>query len=430
MQCNGLGFYDKDVPPGHPDFSRTFRCPNNPLEEDDQRQRVLRQMSNLDVLADKTFANFNPSAHHDSPSDALAMAQSTAQDYAENPSESWLVLAGTYGVGKTHLAAAVGNLRLKRGDTVLFLTAPDLLDMLRKSYGATDRSDDYNHTLERITQVDMLIIDDLGAENPSPWAKEKLFQMLDHRYSRRLPTVITTNVALERLDPRLHSRMSDVRFVSKVVIDAPDFRDPQRESSDVFSDLSMYSTYTFDAFDTTTRTYPDERDNLERVVRAAYSYAQTPEGWLVIIGQSGTGKTHLAAAVAQRVQAQRTVSFVDVSDLLDYLRNTYSPSSSVSFDEVFNRVRNAELLVLDNLSAFSHNKAWAVEKLMQIVNHRYLRRLPTLITTIDDISNMDTRIATRVKDRRLVRVLGINARPYVERTNEAGPRRGGGGGAW
>jgi DNA replication protein DnaC len=55
----------------------------------------------------------------------------------------------------------------------------------------------------------LLVLDDLGTESATAWAREKLYQLFNHRYNARLPTVITTAVPIEQLDPRLASRMLD-----------------------------------------------------------------------------------------------------------------------------------------------------------------------------------------------------------------------------
>ncbi|MEO0564508.1 MAG: ATP-binding protein, partial [Chloroflexota bacterium] len=127
--CNGTGFYDLDVPVGHPDFSKVFRCPNNPVEQDHSRIDRLRELSNLSAFSEKTFDNFSFEEHTLSPkeSSSLKQAHKVALQFAILPQNQWLVLQGTYGSGKTHLAAAIGNARLEQGDAVLFITAPDLL---------------------------------------------------------------------------------------------------------------------------------------------------------------------------------------------------------------------------------------------------------------------------------------------------------------
>ena len=415
--CNGSGFYDLDVPVGHPDFSKVFRCPNNPLEHDDNRKETLRKLSNLGAYNHANFDNFDLSqkAMSDNAYQSLRLAYSTALRFAEHPAGKWIVFEGTYGSGKTHLAAAIGNERLEHGEMVLFITAPDLLDHLRGSYGR-DAEMSYNETFARVRSADLLILDDLGVENPSEWSKEKLFQLLNHRYSERLPTVITTNTDIDRLDPRLRSRMLDMNVVQHVRITAPDYRSIQTNTQERLSDLHLYNEYHFDTFDLQNGCYPQESQNLQRVLYAAQEYAQSAVGWLLIKGDSGTGKTHLAAAIANHWQQNGgEVMLVSAPDLLDYLRRTFNPNSNISFDAQFQQVKEAPMLILDDLGAVDHNKAWVREKLIQIIKYRYVRKLPTVITTTTNIEELDPQIATRLIDGRMCRSFEITARPYVLR---------------
>jgi len=411
--CGGLGYVRYDLPIDHPQFGQLFRCPNSPA--DSQRVKRLRTLGNLDAFADKTFDSFNADlpmltpTQHQSLQDALKMAK----NYADHP-DGWLLLEGTYGCGKTHLAAAVGNQRLRYEESVLFITTPDLLDHLRSTYGA-DSESGYDEMFDRLRNAPMMILDDLGVENPSAWAQEKLFQLLNHRYSHQLPTVITTNADLDMLDPRIRSRLLDDNVIHRIRISAPDYRTPVQSQRDELSSLSLYANMTFDTFDARTGLTPDERQNLERAFALAHSYADAPQGWFVLLGNYGSGKTHLAAAIANVQQDRgRQVVFVTAPDLLDYLRVTFSPNSGSSFDRRFQMVRNAPLLVLDDLTTESAT-AWAKEKLFQLLNHRYVAGLPTVITSSSTIEKIDERIRTRLVDKRLCTVFAITAPAYSNR---------------
>lgn len=416
--CDGLGYVRYDLPLEHPQFGQLFRCPNS--QSDPQRVDRLRKLGNLDAFEDKTFETFqiNLPGLTKTQAQSLNTAFDAAQAYAANP-EGWLLLEGTYGCGKTHLAAAVGNYRLQYETAVLFITTPDLLDHLRNTYGANSDVG-YDEMFDRMRSAPMLILDDLGVENPSAWAQEKLFQLLNHRYSHMLPTVITTNADLDMLDPRIRSRLLDDTIIHRVRISAPDYRTPVQSQRDELSSLPLYRNMTFGNFDAQTGLTPDERQNLERVAAAARSYAEMPNGWLVLLGNYGSGKTHLAAAIANQLQERGTqVVFVTAPDLLDYLRVTFSPSGG-SFDRRFQTVRNASLLVLDDLSTESAT-AWAKEKLFQLLNHRYVAELPTVITSSSTIEKIDERIRARLMDRRRCFVYAITAPSYSSRTYRSRP---------
>ncbi|MFO7738631.1 MAG: hypothetical protein R6V46_09160 [Desulfatiglandaceae bacterium] len=69
----------------------------------------------------------------------------------------------------------------------------------------------------------MLVLDDLGTESATPWAKEKLFQLINSRYVARLPTVVTTASPIRELDPKLSIRFMDVSRCTIFEIKAPPY---------------------------------------------------------------------------------------------------------------------------------------------------------------------------------------------------------------
>jgi hypothetical protein len=155
--------------------------------------------------------------------DNLQRAFETAQGYAEEP-EGWLVFVGDYGCGKTHLAAAIANARVAEGMPALFVVVPDLLDHLRAAFNPASTVP-MDRRFEEVRSTPLLVLDDLGASTTTPWAQEKLYQLLNHRYNARLATVITTNQHLEEIEPRLRSRILDPRRVTVFAIVAPSYLD-------------------------------------------------------------------------------------------------------------------------------------------------------------------------------------------------------------
>ncbi len=374
--CGGKGFLTPDVPPGHPDFSKAVPCRCTQARMVDERARALRDVSNLGQLSRMAFDTFLPDGVGLSQTLRfnLVQAYELSQAFAREP-RGWLVLLGGYGCGKTHLAAAIANYRLAFGHAVLFVVVPDLLDHLRATYSPSSDVG-FDERFEEIRQAPLLILDDLGAHSSTPWAQEKLFQILNHRYNSRLPTVITSNQRLEELDPRITSRLVDPDLSQVYTIVAPDFRQSGAERGGSLSSLALHGDQTFDSFSARAGELPlDESDNLHRAVSVAREFAEQPEGWLVLSGAYGCGKTHLAAAIANyQVTAGRLrPMFVVVPDLLDHLRASFSPSSTTTLDKLFEQVKSAPLLILDDLGTESATP-WAREKLFQLFNHRYAGR--------------------------------------------------------
>ncbi len=424
--CGGLGFVRADVPVGHPDFGKLFPCRCKLAEIEQQRLDRLRAVSNLDHMARMTFETFVPEGYGLPPDRAanLRWAYDQARQYAD-ALEGWLVLFGGYGCGKTHLAAAIANQAIERGQPVLFVVVPDLLDYLRATFGPNSPVS-YDQRFDEVRNAPLLILDDLGTQSATPWAEEKLFQILNYRYNARLPTVITSNHSLEEIDLRIRSRLVDPDLSVVVTMLAPDFRrSGVAQDQSELSSLSLMEDMTFDSF--TLRQDEalkrEERESLRHALEFCRAYAEQPENWLLLMGVYGCGKTHLAAAIAhQQVARGQPALFVVVPDLLDHLRATFSPNSPVRFDKRFQEVKTAPLLVLDDLGTESASP-WAQEKLYQLFNYRYNARLPTVITTAKTMDEVDPRIRTRLLDqRRCVRLL-IGAPSYRGALAQRGSRK-------
>ncbi len=184
----------------------------------------IAELSSLSLHSTETFETFDlrtgelPAEEREN----LRQAYALAQTYAQQP-EGWLVYCGEYGCGKTHLAAAIANYRLQQGESVLFIVVPDLLDHLRATFNPNSPVS-YDKRFEEIRTVPLLVLDDLGTESATSWAKEKLYQIFNHRYNARLPTVITMKQMVEEVDPRLRSRMLDLSRCTVFAILAPSYR--------------------------------------------------------------------------------------------------------------------------------------------------------------------------------------------------------------
>ena len=108
---------------------------------------------------------------------------------------------------------------------MLFAVVPDLLDHLRAAFAPTS-TEVFDQLFSKMREAEVLILDDLGAQQSSPWANEKLFQLLNYRYNMGMPTVITANQkGLQGVDERIRSRLTDVSLVASVQFErARDYR--------------------------------------------------------------------------------------------------------------------------------------------------------------------------------------------------------------
>jgi DNA replication protein DnaC len=372
-------------------------------------------MSSLANFAEKTFEHFSPSrpGFSDDQNRELGAIYERAWTYAEAP-HGWLLLTGSYGTGKTHLAAAIANHRVSTYDNeALLITVPDLLDHLRATYAPTSDTA-FDQLFDQIRNTPLLVLDDLGAESSTPWALEKLYALFNHRHARRLPTVITTNQDMDLIDGRIRSRLLDQSLTSVINMSLPDHRSAATSYEANLYDMSRYYAMTFDRFeDRRGELTPEEQAAMDKLITTARGYAENPMGWLVFAGAPGTGKTHLAAAIAHERRAQGdAVIMTTTTELIDYLRAAFGNSSTVKFSKRFQELRNIPLLVLDNLVIGDDTSAWVRERLHEILIYRFDQALPTVITMYTGAEVTDARILSRIENRQRSSAPAFKIPPY------------------
>lgn len=323
--------------------------------------------------------------------------------------ERWLVLSGRPGSGRTRLAAELANRRIERDQRTLYFVAADLLDQLRAAY-RRDAQMPYPVLFEHARSVAFLIIDDIDLANPTEWAREKLFQLLNHRWNARLRTaLIAADAGGGQLGVArwLQGGLGVLHLERAPALSASVTR--YHQIGGLREDL--LSRYTFNTFRVRGADIP-ANCNLSLVKQIVEEWAAKPHGWLTLRGGTGIGKTHLAAAAVNAALARGDeVWFASVPDLLDVLRRAYQPGAERSYDEVFSSLRNAPLLVLDDLGAHSPTP-WADEKLYQLCAARYVAELPTMFTTNVHSDDMDPRIASRLDDYHKGKLFDIEAPDY------------------
>ncbi|MBL6962094.1 MAG: ATP-binding protein [Anaerolineales bacterium] len=419
--CGGMGYLRTDVEPGHPDFGKLEICTCRTHDVSEQVRQRLFSLSHLDELKDLTFESFLPRGRKgvgDLHATSIEMAFNQSNVYAKSLN-GWLLLQGAYGCGKTHLAAAIANFAVSMGVPTLFLTVPDLLDMLRFSYSAKDTT--FEARFDEIRNAKLLILDDFGTQNATEWAQEKLFQIINYRYINKLSLVVTTNLSLNEIEARIRSRLQDPELVSEVRINSPDYRRPTDDMGhSALSSLDLLANKAFGNIDERRDEglTAKEVNSLEKALKAAHGFAEKPIGWLIFMGSYGCGKSHLAAAIANyRAGLGAPPLFIMVPDLLDHLRATFSPKSDTSYDRRFDEIRTAPLLILDDLGTQSMTP-WVREKLYQLFTYRYNAELPTVITTADTLDEIDERIRSRLLDNRLCKIHAITVPAYYGATKK------------
>jgi DNA replication protein DnaC len=405
------------LPDGKADYSRVVPCRCVQQKSLDNRLEQLRRYSNLGSLARLKFDNLKAEGNDGETAvqERFRRAYEAALEFAAEP-HGWLVFVGPSGSGKTHLGAAIANSCLEREQPVFYISVPDFLDHLRSSF-APGSELPYDELFQQVRNTPLLVLDDFGTQSATPWAKEKLDQLLNHRFAGELPTVILSAMPVEEMEDRLQTRLLNSSFCRI-------FEIGQRTSALSMSKWSpgfeLQKTMTFESFGDRQNLTPEQRHNLAEALRLARDFAKSPDGWLVFQGVNGCGKTHLAAAIVNyRYQNKKSALFVVVPDFLDHLRSSFSPDSKISYDQLFEAVKSAPLLVLDDFGEQA-GTPWAQEKLYQVINHRYNARLPSVITTCCSLDEIENRISSRLVDPKISLLFNITAPDY--RGDARGPK--------
>jgi DNA replication protein DnaC len=157
------------------------------------RARIPRRYEHCD------FDNFDTDLYPDhegtawnrSLEQSKLIVEAFARDYPVG-TETGLLLMGPCGAGKTHLAVAALRQIVLRGHSGLFYDYRELLKEIQGSYNPESQSTELG-VLEPVLTADVLLLDDLGASKPSPWALETVGHILNNRYNERRITLLTTN---------------------------------------------------------------------------------------------------------------------------------------------------------------------------------------------------------------------------------------------
>ena len=417
--CNDLGWVVPNARLGDPGFGKAVPCSCRESLSDPSRLVQLQRYSNLGPLTKIRFDYIHPSGPSSGEIDKklFESAFNTAKGFAEDP-QGWLILSGKSGSGKTQLAAAIVNRVLEKGHPSFFMFVPDLLDHLRSTY--TSSSDiSYDQLFEQVRSAPLLVLDDLGKQSATSWAQEKIYQVINYRYVNALPTIFTISTPIEDLDAHWRTRLMDDSS-SLICNLSSDTTDAYRDDWGKI-DRKILDRFTFRSFDSRGNAANREQaQSLDMALAYAKNFAVSPEGWLVFLGPTGSGKTHLSIAIANEcINNGRNVMYFLVADLLDYLRDTFSPDSRVTYDRRFDQVRNADILILRDFGAH-HATPWAREKLYQLLVHRHDSRLPTIITTreLDEGKRSDP-VVSRLLDVTLTSVIPIDAPDYRYRGRDS-----------
>ena len=168
----------------------------------EKRLSVFNEQSLVNPrIKDATFSTFRT----DNPD-----FQQVARDlhaYVSEWKDGNVLLYGSYGTGKSHLAISATKLAVTNGKTALFISVPKLFSKIKETYNRDSQTTE-EQLIGLINSVDLLVLDDIGAESGrEEWCQDKLFLILDGRQGKR--TIYTTNLDAEKLEEKIGGRNYD-----------------------------------------------------------------------------------------------------------------------------------------------------------------------------------------------------------------------------
>lgn len=178
-----------------------------------------KDMNEQAAMTLSRFDDFNLNFYPDAPCpDNPAVSQKSAMTevftycfkFAENfdGSESGILMMGATGLGKTHLSLAIANRVIERGYSVIYGSTPEILRTLNsEQFGRSD-----GDTMSLLMGCDLLVLDDLGAENSSEYNLSQIYEIINARINRRLPMIVSTNFSVRELPERYSDRICSRLF--------------------------------------------------------------------------------------------------------------------------------------------------------------------------------------------------------------------------
>lgn len=202
-------------------------CVCRQQEQQDQRRLPLPHLQrmlfeNFDLqLYPANIKTANGNSYRQLAREALSAAMAFANSLAKGINRPGLIFEGTVGSGKTFLAAAIANDLLAKGVDVEFIVVPEFLDQLRQQIHSNGDSE--SALILRIQEAPVLIFDDMGAHNFSPWVQNILFTIINYRLNHQLPIIITTNLNMDELceaiGERIASRLMEIGTNVRLFVD-------------------------------------------------------------------------------------------------------------------------------------------------------------------------------------------------------------------
>lgn len=196
--CGGHGWVRHDVPLGHPDFGKAFPCRcAEPYLRQRRLDRIFGRAQIPDEFKRRSFATY--ALRREADQEARAMVERWSQD-----GEGSIFLWGKVGRGKTGLGICALRHRVEvLGVDALYRYASELFDDIRRGFDRELGGLSSGEIFDAVRETNLVLLDDLGKENLTPWVRETFNRLIDYRWRQHLPTIFTSNEPLDALEARM-----------------------------------------------------------------------------------------------------------------------------------------------------------------------------------------------------------------------------------
>lgn len=185
------------------------------------KARFLSRTFDSFVVCDENKRAYNAAKSYAYNFTAMLPQKRAGGNYAPPEIEqNGLFITGGYGTGKTHLAAAIANELMSNGVPVICMTMIDLLAKIKSTFDNAQKfgSIETEESIMRIYEtVPLLIIDDIGSEQPTEWGSAKIYAIINARYEAYMPTIVTTNYGGAELVERMTPKGTDRKNAEKTL---------------------------------------------------------------------------------------------------------------------------------------------------------------------------------------------------------------------
>lgn len=223
-KCNEPLFIEKEFLGEVRKLPVICKCRKEELEKERERLEKIELESRLaklkkNSLMDERFreCTFDNWIMEDSNKKLYQIGKKYCDNWKEVKKENiGLLLYGAPGTGKTFLSFCIANYLIERYVPVIAISSIGILSRIKETYNSYGKEGE-TEIIRTIKNADLLVLDDLGAENNTEWSKEKIYEIIDFRYRNKKPIIITTNSSLENLENKLTGSDGIARTYDRII---------------------------------------------------------------------------------------------------------------------------------------------------------------------------------------------------------------------